>query len=162
MALNIYVQMTINGQPLSGSVSIASMGGVDVSVNHIEGHGFYHELVALSGDRGIKLQPAPITFTKRIDDTTPQLMQAWAQGQAIDAAFKFFERHPDDGSVRLLQVYVIQQGAIAAVRTEMMSNLHTDGANAPVLERITLTYRSFRVDHVPSSQTWSASLSSVA
>jgi type VI secretion system Hcp family effector len=162
VALNIYVQLAINGQPLSGSVSIATMGGVDVSVNHIEAHGFYHELVALSGDRGVMLKPAPITFTKRIDNTTPRLMQAWAQGQTIDAAFKFFDRHPDDGSVRPLQVYVVQQGTITAVRTEMMSNLLADGANAPVLERVTVAYRSFRVDHVPSSQTWSASLSSVA
>jgi len=162
VALNVYAQLAINGQALSASVSIASLGGVDLSVNHIEAHGYYHELVALPGDRGVKLQPGPITFTKRIDDATPRLMQAWAGGQTIDGAFKFFDRHPEDGSIRLLQVYIVQQGVITAVRTEMVSNLHADGANIPVLERVTLTYRSFRVDHVPSGQTWNSNLSSVA
>jgi type VI secretion system Hcp family effector len=158
----MYAQLAINGQSLSGSVSMAVLGGVDISVNHIEAHGFYHELVTQTGDRGVRMLPGPITFTKRIDQTTPRLMQAWAQGQTIDGTFKFFDLHPDDGSFRLLQVYIIQGGRIAAVRTEMTSNLHVDSANLPVLERVTLTYQSIRVDNLPSSQTWSANLSAVA
>lgn len=158
----MYAALSIQGQSLSGSVSVNAIGGVDVSVEHIEAHGFYHELVTQTGDRGARLVPGPITFTKRIDQSTPQLMQAWALGHRIDGAFKFFDPNPDDGSMRLLQVYIIQNGRVAAVRTEMMSNLHADGANVPVLERVTLTYLSFRVDNVPSSQSWNANLSAVS
>lgn len=153
MALNFYLQLAIEGSAVTGDVTLHTLGGLDVSSNHIEAYALYHE-TALSADstqRDVKLNHGPISFTKRADRATPLLLQAMAEQRRVDGAIKFFGHNPDSGETILSHVFEITAGHILGVRTEMLNSISPEGSTMPVLERITLRYSQLKVLHITSS-----------
>lgn len=152
-----YLQLTANNSTISGDVSVSTVGGIDVSFDHIEGFGFYHELTIPPGGTASKAAGTthgPITFIKRRDRSTPRLMQALDQNQTIVCAIKFFARSLDTGSAYLSHVYQVQQGAIVAIRSEVLNRYSPEGAQMPAVERVSLAYRTLTVIHAPTSTEW--------
>lgn len=155
MAANIYVQLSANGEAISGDVIAPNYGGIDVSSDHIEAYGFYHEAQMPASDLKTGAATfAPISFIKQTDRATPLLWRAFSQGQAINASIKFFAINASSGLMFLHHVYQVEQGRILTIRTELLNNLAAENNAMPVLERITLTYRSFKVIHAPTSAQW--------
>jgi type VI secretion system secreted protein Hcp len=154
MAMNIYAQLLINGESLTGDVTAGSMGGHDITNGHIEAFAFYHEAGITPGAThrdAATVNHGPISFTKRPDRSTPLLLQAMIQQRKVDGAIKFFIRAPGTGETILGHVLEIAGGQILGIRTEMLNALTPEGGPMPVLERITLRYANLKIVHVPSS-----------
>jgi len=92
-ALNGYAQLYVNGELLDGDVTMATIGGVDVSTGYIEVYGFNQSLIA-------KAKSAPITIMKRIDQTTPVIASAVAEEKVVTGQILLFDNDPDSGETR--------------------------------------------------------------
>lgn len=160
MSGKLFVRLRAGGQQITGDVSVNAVGDTDVSSEHIEAHGFYHELTS-AVDSGVRTRSSatygPITFIKTMDRATPMLMAAWGQGRPIEGAFKFFGQ-TREGLEQVQQVYEIEQARIVAVRVEMVNNRTSEGATMPVLERVTLAYGQLKVINVTNSVEWQANV----
>jgi hypothetical protein len=66
-ALNAYAALQANGTALDGDVTMETIGGVDVSSDHIEIYQIEHNITPGKN----KLISGPIVLQKRIDQTTP-------------------------------------------------------------------------------------------
>jgi type VI secretion system secreted protein Hcp len=155
MAMNIYANIKLNGTDVTGDVSVSAVGGITVSQDHIEVHGFHHDLSIVQSPESHRASSnrvqAPIVFTKRIDRSSPQLFQAWLQNQQVDAVFKFFRMDPQTRRPGLFHVIEAGRGRLVGVRTEVLNNLTPDGGPMPELERITVVYHSIVVRSIPGA-----------
>lgn len=104
MALNAYAALTANGTALSGDTTMTSIGGVDVSSDHIE---LYQvKWGTRVGTEGQSHRAAshrrilPIQIMKRVDGTTPEFYQALTQNATIAGEIKIFDTSPEDGTTR--------------------------------------------------------------
>jgi type VI secretion system Hcp family effector len=154
MAMNIYANVQLNGTAITGDVSVPTVGGLDISQHYIEIHGFHYDIgfnLATQNHRspGIRVY-GPIVFTKRIDRSSPLLLQAHMTNASVTAAFRFFRVNPQSRQPVAYHVVEVQSGRIAGVRTEALNNLTADGRSMPELERITVVYRDLIVRDLPS------------
>jgi type VI secretion system Hcp family effector len=149
MAFNAYASLTANGTPLFGDVSITSIGGVDVSSDHIE----LHEVLwgARIGTEGQSRRaatervPLPLSLTKPVDSTTPELYQALARNADIAGEIKIFDTNPEDGTTRHRFSLLLQRARIASISSVAPGPFRQEGPDRPyeVVELVphTLTYR---------------------
>lgn len=153
MAMTIYASLAYNGTPITGEVGVATIGGVDVRQNHIEIHGFHHEVSIPTGDSSHRASSTrvlgPIVFTKRIDPASVLLLQAWNTNAQVDGQFKFFRAHPRGGQAQMFHVFQMVGGRIIGVRTEMLNNLTPEGGPIPYLERVTVMPHTITVSNLP-------------
>ena len=138
-ALNVYVEMTANGEAIDGDTLVASIGGVDVSSNHLECHAVNHEI--FGGDTG-RLSHAPFKLIRRVDKATPLLYSALDGSKRIDATIKYFNNDPDSGVTQHFFTVQLTQGKISSIRQWIPNNLDSAGATLPPLEEISITYQS--------------------
>ena len=107
MALNGYVAIEANGVKWTGDVTQTSIGGVDVSADHVEfyelevgvGTGWERQSARASSHRAIR----PVRCEIRADQTLPLAWQALAQNQTVKAEFKIFDNANEadgDGTTR--------------------------------------------------------------
>ena len=118
-SLPAFAQLTWNGTAFSGDTSLSSLGGVDVSVDHVELFAVsWGTAVGSQNQRGPQqLQVAPIVLTKPLDQTTPLFNQAMAQNATIAGVIKIFDTSPDDGVVRHRFSLTIGGGRIVGVES---------------------------------------------
>jgi len=140
-ALNIYVALTLGGTVLNGDVSMATLGGVDVSAGHLECTAMVFERYTSTADPTTpKMIHGPITLRKRIDKASPLLQAAMDQNQVIVGTIKIFDVNPDSGETRHRFSYTLSQGRCISIRQYVPDNLSADTANLPPLEEVVLTY----------------------
>lgn len=142
MALNLYCAFSLAGTALSGEVTMTSVGGVDVSTDHIEGYELHfgrridHDGTTsrASGPRRIE----PVRLCKRADATTPLLYQELAQNQRLDGDIKLFDVDPDSGETRHRFTVRLTQSRIVGVHTTSPDVLDPDTKNRPITEWLDL------------------------
>lgn len=121
MALPSFAALTVNGQALSGDVSLPSIGGVDVSVDHIEvaevRFGSRITADAVMGRVRGAHRTLPVRLTKRLDSTTPDLYRALATNAAVAGEIKIFDTNPEDGTTRHRFTVSVTRARIVAVET---------------------------------------------
>ena len=148
MAFNSYARLTLNGTPLAGDTTVAEIGGVDVSADHIEVYevrwGSASAMASADGRPG-RAQVQPVLITKRVDQSTPRLYQAMMTNAAIDGAIKLFDTHPDSGEVRHRFTLTLAKARIQSITSCSPDTLDTAVAARPAREVVaiaaaTLTY----------------------
>lgn len=147
----IFAQLTSNGTALSGHVSVASYGGVDVSQDMIEVSSFSWEAAVSKSAAGDRVY-SPIRFKKRVDQTSPSFAQALVDGSQIAGQFLFFDPNPGGGARHFYSV------TIHNARVVKVGNVMVEG-EAP-LEEVELALGSIMIDHVVASTSFSDSVSS--
>jgi type VI secretion system secreted protein Hcp len=138
MALNAYAELQINGESLTGDTTVQSMGGVDVSTNHIEVYqvkwgtrvGTEGQSHRASSHRRI----LPIQLMKRVDQTTPQLYQALARNATISGSIKLFDTNPEDGATRHRFTLTIEGARILSIESCSPDAFDADTSNRPPYE----------------------------
>jgi type VI secretion system Hcp family effector len=118
MALNSYARLTLNGAALSGDTTQNTVGGVDVSADHIEVHevrwGSTMPTIVGSGRTGT-FRLEPIRITKRIDKATPRLYAALGGNMSVAGDIKLFDTNPEDGTTRHRFTLTITKGRIQSI-----------------------------------------------
>ena len=138
-ALNTYVAMTLNGEAITGEVTLATIGGVDVSANHLECTAINHEI--FGGDTG-KLGHTPFKMIKRVDKASPLLYRALDNNETVTATIKYFNNDPDSGVTKHFFSAVLTGGRVSAIRQWIPNSLDPTGAFFPPMEEISITYQS--------------------
>ncbi len=142
MGLNAYAALTYNGTPYAGDTTVTSMGGVDVSADHIELYevkwgtrvGTEGQAHRASSHRRIM----PIRIMKRVDQTTPEFYQALTQNMTVAGEIKIFDTNPEDGGTRHRFTITIAGARILAVESCSPDAFDADVSNRPPYEVIEL------------------------
>lgn len=142
MALNAYAALKANGTALAGDTTMTSIGGVDVSADHIELYqvkwgtrvGTEGQAHRSSSHRRI----LPIQIMKRVDQTTPILYQTLTQNQTVEGEIKIFDTNPEDGTTRHRFTITIAGARILSVESCSPDAFDADVSNRPPYEVIEL------------------------
>lgn len=149
MALNAYAALTYNGTALAGDVTMTTIGGVDVSADHIECYQVkWGSRVGTEGQShraSSFLRVLPIALMKRIDGTTPELYQALSENATIAGDIKVFDTNPEDGITRHRFTITISGARILSIESCSPDAFDADVSNRPPYEVIeivphTITY----------------------
>jgi type VI secretion system secreted protein Hcp len=117
-----FAALTVNGAPLGGDVTQATIGGVDVSRGHIEVYDLsFGARVTTAPNTGAsprstgRRQLDPLRLTKPMDRTTPLLYQALSQHRTIAGDVLIFDTNPEDGTTRHRFTIRLSDARITAV-----------------------------------------------
>ena len=148
-ALNAYAALTAGGTALSGDVTMQEIGGIDVSTDHIEIYQVEHNIKPGKN----KLISGPIVILKRIDQTSPLLLQAMSEGQRIDGDIKIFDNDPDSGETRHRFTIRLTQAEVVGISSNLPDAFNAEDSNRPPYERIELQPFSLMwVDEINSEE----------
>jgi type VI secretion system secreted protein Hcp len=159
MAESIALKLKINGSDVAGESSIASSAGQD-RTNTIEC--VYYESTAhtprdpTSGRSSVAArQLLPITIRKRIDKSSPLLIQALCQNQNVEGEFWFFRPNPEDGTTQFFYKVAIQQARVTSVKMIVPDTMDEHHANRPPLEEVSFSYAKITWTSVSGSTEFS-------
>ena len=148
MALNSYAAFELAGSALSGDVSMATIGGVDVSADHLELYEVrYGTRISTEGQAhraSSHRRILPVRFLKRIDQTSPLLYQGLKQNQRLDGAIKIFDNDPDSGETRHRFTVTLTQARILAIESYIPDAFDADESNRPPLETVEVVPHTIR------------------
>lgn len=163
MALNSYFMATLGGTALAGDTTMATIGGVDVSADHMELYevkwgtrvGTEGQAHRASSHRRI----LPVRIMKRIDQTTPLLYQGLKQNQRLDGDIKIFDNHPDSGETRHRFTVRLTQARILSIESCTPDAFDADVSNRPPYELVELVPHTIdyvdEVNSIEFSDVWS-------
>ena len=80
----------------------------------------------------------PIVLLKRIDQTSPILLQAMSEGQRIDGDIKIFDNDPDTGQTRHRFTIQLTQAEVVGISSNLPDAFNADESNRPPSEYIQL------------------------
>jgi len=119
VSLNSYAALTLNGVALQGYVSTTSVGGVNVSQNHIELYAVDWGSLLDTSQRQPRRQLLPVRLTKRIDGTTPLFYRALTEQASVAGEIKLFDTNPEDGSTRYRFRVTLEDARIVKVENSL-------------------------------------------
>ncbi|MBY5164509.1 type VI secretion system tube protein Hcp [Salsipaludibacter albus] len=143
MALHGYARLEVGGTALTGDVSMGSIGGVDVSSDHVEvlelHAGAFVETAGAGGGRPRgRHELLPVRLRKRTDATTPALYRALARAERVDATFLLFDTDPVTGETRHRFTIRLEQARVSSMTTDQPDTLDPEVAHQPVTDGIEL------------------------
>lgn len=162
MALNLYCAFQLAGTALSGDVTMTTIGGVDVSTDHIEGYELHFgtriESEGLAHRASSRRRIEPVRICKRTDRTTPLLFQGLKENQRVDGDIKIFDTNSNTGETRHRFTVRLTQCRILALTTNSPDVLDPESTNRPVSEWLELMPRTIAyIDEVNGTEfedTW--------
>lgn len=138
MALNAYFAATLGGTALNGDVTMATIGGVDVSADHMEVYELrFGTRISTEGQAhraSSHRRILPVRFMKRIDQTTPLLYQGLKQNQRLDGDIKIFDNDPDSGETRHRFTVRLTQARVLSIESTLPDAFDADESNRPPYE----------------------------
>lgn len=142
MAVHSYASLSVAGTELTGDVSVAELGGVDLSSGHIEL--FEVHFGTRLGTEGQSHRAAsrrtmlPVRLVKRLDQTTPRLYEAMKKNMRVDGDVKIFDKDPDSGEARHRFTLRISQARLTLVETRSPNQFDADQSNRPPYDLLEL------------------------
>lgn len=157
MALNAYLEATINGTALDGDSTMTEIGGVAVDSNHIEvyelKYGTTISAEAQSAHVSAHRRIQPIHMMKRWDQTSALLYQALKENQRLDGTFKIFDTNPDDGATRHRFSVTLTQARILSIESFLPDAFDADESNRPPYEVVQMVPHTIRyTDEINSTE----------
>lgn len=135
-ALNAFAELTANGTPLDGLVTMNTIGGVDVSSNHIEIFSMEQASMVDVQKKAQQVAVGPFVLSKRVDNTSPLLLKALTNGDNIEGTIKLFDNDPNTGETRLFFTIQILHARVTSVRQRLPDTFVPEEAVKPVMEEI--------------------------
>jgi type VI secretion system secreted protein Hcp len=147
-AETVHLYLKINGADVRGESTQQSLGRAD----SIECVYYEHSIATASSQSAVasekgtiagRPQYKPITIRKRIDKSSPLLIQAIAQGQAVEGTFKFFRPNPTgDGTTEQFYTVEFKGGHVDSVKQYVPDTIDPKTASDPPMEEVTFSYSS--------------------
>lgn len=143
MAETVHLSLKINGVEVKGESPQTSLG----RANTIECLYYEQEVRAAQATGGGmpagRRQYQPLLIRKRIDKSSPLLLKALTQNQAVEGTFRFYRPNPTgDGTTEQFYTVVIKQARLAAVRQYVPDILTPATAAQPPLEEVSFVFQS--------------------
>ena len=125
-----YLFLKLNGQDVKGETQQTTLGRAD----SIEALRYEQSIVAGPGSaRG-----GSIVIQKRIDRSSPLLIQGMLNRQVAEGVFKFFRPNPvGDGTTQQFYTVSFKDGRIAAVKQSLPDCLDQAASKYPLMEEVT-------------------------
>lgn len=138
-----YVFLKLNGTQINGESDVTSLG----RANAIQGEYFQSKVTkpfdASTGQTSGQRRYEPIVIRKRVDKSTPLLLQALVENRVADAVFKFYRPNPTgDGTEEQYYTIEIKQGRIISVNqyAPQANDGGAGGQPVPEMEEISFTF----------------------
>jgi type VI secretion system secreted protein Hcp len=154
----VFLHLKIQGADVHGDVTLKGVEGM------IECLSYEQELSSAAGAAPTGAGAAggrryqPIKITKRIDQASPLLIKALAQGQMVEGTFRFY-RVAKTGTVQQFYTVEIRQARVASVKQINPDRLVPASASQPPLEEVAFTFNTIKWSYldggVAFEDTWS-------
>lgn len=139
--MNSHLTLTLNGTLIEGDSTISSLG----RANTIECLSFSQAGFSDTSRLPPRRSYRPITIRKRIDRSSPLLMQGWAQNEAGSAVFRFYRASPaGDGTTQQYYTIELVNARITAISTTQADTLDPGSSNLPELEIVSFEFDQIR------------------
>ncbi len=143
MAETVHLFLKANGADIQGDSSESSLGR-EGSIECV----LYEQSVstareAASGMATGRRQYDPLRIRKRIDRSSPLILKALTENQAVQGTFRFFRPSPSgDGSSEQFYTVEIKQGRVASVKQYVADTLDADTVEQPPMEEVTFVFNA--------------------
>ncbi|NPC71204.1 type VI secretion system tube protein Hcp [Corallococcus sp. AB004] len=161
MAETVHLYLKANGADIKGESTQTSLGREE-SIECV----YYEQSVITAREAGSGIatgrrQYQPLLIRKRIDKSSPLLMKALTENQAIEASFKFFRPNPTgDGTTEQFYTVHFSQGRVASIKQMVMDTIVPATSTNPPLEEVTFVFHTigwtFTNGGVTHEDSWSA------
>ncbi|WP_426753324.1 type VI secretion system tube protein TssD [Myxococcus sp. Y35] len=161
MAESVHLVLKTKGQTIEGESTQTSLG----RENTIECVSYSQKVfTAREAGSGLAVgrrQHDGIEVVKRIDKSSPLLMKALCDNEALEGEFKFFRPDPTgDGTTQQFYTVRIKQARITAIEQKVPNSIQPASTNEPPLEVIRFMFHSINWEYTPSGvsheDTWNA------
>jgi type VI secretion system secreted protein Hcp len=145
MAESVALKLKIAGNDVAGETTIVSSGGEDRTdtiecVYFEQSTNTPRDPSAGRSSVGAR-QHHPIKIRKRIDKSSPLLMQALCRNERCDGEFSFFRPNPEgDGTTQFFYKVAIEQARITSVKLWLPDTLEQANSHEPPLEEVEFTF----------------------
>ena len=143
MAETVHLYLKSNGEDIQGESSQTSLG----RENSIECLSF-RDSVRTAREKGSGLATGrrtfePITFTKRIDKSSPLLARSLCNNEVIEGIFKFFRPNPTgDGTTQHFFTIEIKEGRVASIKRTSPDTIDPASAVRPPMEQVSFVFHN--------------------
>lgn len=143
MAETVHLYLKANGADIQGESSQTSLG----RENSIECVYVDNEVItareAGSARATGRRQYKPILIRKRIDKSTPLLLQALTRNEVIEGVFKFFRPNPTgDGTTEQFYTVEIAEGRVASYKMYSPDAIVPASSNLPAMEEVSFVFHT--------------------
>jgi type VI secretion system secreted protein Hcp len=148
MAQTVHLFLKANGKAVDGESTVASLGRAK-SIECV----WYEQAVATAREAGTNMVTGrrhyqPVKFLKRIDKSSPVLLQALTANQKIEAVFKFYRPNPaGDGTTQHFYTVALADGNVSAIRQYLPSTIDPATVGNPPLEQVEFVFRKITVTY---------------
>lgn len=151
MAKNVYLKLKIDGTDIEGESTVLSLdreGTIECLSFH---HGIIANYVSSSGQPSGNRQHEPVRIHKRIDKSTPLILEAlFQQNKPVEAIFMFFR--PTKGPVSRrgssseehFFTVLIENGHISGVKQVSEDTIIGGGKAPQMMEEVAFTYHNIK------------------
>jgi type VI secretion system secreted protein Hcp len=151
MAENIHLTLTSHVQGvIEGDSTLTSLGRANtieiVSFTHALRGRFERSSGLASGRRYYE----PISFTKRLDKSTPKLREALTRNETLSGRFEWFRPNPSgDGSTQQFLTITFSGARLTAVVMRLADTLIPATAGLPPLEDVSMVFNTIEWQWIP-------------
>lgn len=151
MASSVHLRLKIDGRDIEGDSTVSSMGREDTIECLSYRQGVSTPYDAVFRQTGKRLHTA-VTITKRIDRSTPFLLRALCQLEAVDKAeFRFYRPDPQGtGTEEQFYTVTLEGGFVASVEQSSDADLVSGEQPLPALETVTFAYQRITWSYEPT------------
>jgi type VI secretion system Hcp family effector len=144
MALNLYLELTLNGVAVEGGALTPPAG----RENDIECLSFQYSLAATlaagSTQSAGRRKHKPIVIRKLIDASSPKLTRALTRNEVVTAAFRFFRADAQSGSTEHYFTVEIREARIASVNHLVFDTFRPDVRDLPQIEEVSFVFNTIK------------------
>ncbi len=84
---------------------------------------------------------SPVTFTKRVDRSSPVLHQILCEDDPVDVTIKFYRPNPiGDGTTEHFYTLRLKNGRITSIKTISPNTLDQSSISLPVMEEVSIAF----------------------
>ena len=152
----VFLRLKIQGADVKGDVALKGVEGL------IECLSYEHEVtvpMAATGLASGKRQYGPVKITKRIDQSSPQLLKALTQNAVVEGEFHFYRVNRTSGAVQQFWVVEIKQAHVVSVKQVNPDRLVAATASQPPMEEVAFAFGTIRWTYVEGGITYEDSWS---
>jgi type VI secretion system secreted protein Hcp len=141
----VFLRLKIQGAEVKGDVALRGVEGM------IECSSYEQEVtmpVATAGLQSGRRQYQPLKITKRIDQSSPQILKALTQNEVVDAEFHFYRVNRASGAVQQFYTVEIKQAHVVSVKQMNPDRAVAATAALPPMEEVSFAFNTIKWTYV--------------
>jgi type VI secretion system secreted protein Hcp len=157
----IYLKLEVKGHRIEGESSVVSHGRKDTIECSSFLWGSKVPFDAVTGIRSGKPEHSPVEIEKHIDKSTPLLIKALCQNEAVDFAEFMFFRTEKDGAEEKYYTVRLMGGHISNVTQINQDRISAGDSSQPMMEKVAFVFKEIEWTDEISGATYADSWETV-